>query len=342
MKRYFFILLFLLSIIALALSFSAKLPSIGEQSNPIKIGINEWAGYDPFILANKTNLFQKSGVSVEVKRYTSATLEMEAIKQGEIDGAGFTLDEAFALTASGFKGKIVLLVDYSMGGDMLIGQKEVPHISMLEGKTVGYEGSIVGEFLLQRALKTHRLRSNDITLVEVNAADWLSAFQKNEVDALVCFNPVATKLLDQHSGNILFSSADIPFEIIDVLIFSESFYKENTAAISNVLAGWFDAIAYIDNRLDEAAHIISTEKGISPNNYKTGLSGLVHPSYAVNQAMMDAQSKDNIYKRSQIVVDFMISRGLISKRISTTEAFSSDALALINPKPTLNTNKETH
>ena len=29
----------------------------GEEPNPVKIGINEWTGYDPFILADKTDLF---------------------------------------------------------------------------------------------------------------------------------------------------------------------------------------------------------------------------------------------------------------------------------------------
>jgi len=332
MKRYFFGLLLLIFVAGLAFAIFSMLSKEGGESNPIKIGINEWMGYDPLILANKEKLFERNNVSVEVKRYTSATLEMDAMKRGEIDGAGFTLDEAFALIASGFKGKIVLLVDYSMGGDMLIGQKGIIDVPMLEGKKVGYEGSVVGEFLLQRALETFHLRSGDITLVEVDAANWLSAFKEKEVDALVCFNPVATKLLKNHLGNTLFSSSDIPFEIIDVLIFSESFYTENTEAVSNVLKGWFDALDYIESNLDKAAGIIAIEKDITPDNYKDGLAGLVHPTYAVNNAMMNAESKDNIYKRSQVVVDFMISRGLLSKRINTAEAFSAEALALINDR----------
>jgi len=330
MKRYFLGLTLLIFVAGFAFAISSMLSKEGEKSHPIKIGINEWMGYDPLILANKEKLFEKNGVSVEVKRYTSATLEMEAMKRGELDGAGFTLDEAFALIASGFKGKIVLLVDYSMGGDMLIGQKGIVDVPMLEGKKVGYEGSVVGEFLLQRALESFRLRSGDITLVEVDAANWLSAFKEKEVDALVCFNPVATELLENHLGNTLFSSADIPFEIIDVLIFSESFYKENTAAVSNVLKGWFDALDYIESNLEKAASIIAIEKNITPSNYKDGLAGLVHPTYAVNKVMMSAESKDNIYKRSQVVVDFMISRGLLSKRIDTAKTFSLEALELIS------------
>jgi len=330
MKKYFFGLLLLILVVGLVLTIFSMLPEKGERPKPVIIGINQWTGFDPFILADKAKLFEKNNVFVEVKRYASATLEMEAIKRGDIDGAGFTLDEAFALIASGFNGKIVLLVDYSMGGDMLIGQENITNSRMLEGKKVGYEGSVVGDFLLQRALEKFHLRGADVTLVEVSATNWLRAFKEKKVDALVCFNPIATELLNNHLGNILFSSTDIPFEIIDVLMFSESFYKKNTKAVSDVLKGWFDALDYLESKLDKATDIISTEKNITPSNYKEGLTGLVHPTYAVNKEMMNPESKDNIYKRSQVVVDFMISRGMLSKRIHTAELFSKEALALIN------------
>jgi len=70
---------------------------------PIIIGINEWTGYDPFILADETDLFNKNNVRVEIKRFASATEEMQALKDGEIQGAGFTLDEVFSLVGSIFK-----------------------------------------------------------------------------------------------------------------------------------------------------------------------------------------------------------------------------------------------
>ena len=100
---------------------------------PIKIGINDWTGYDPFILADKTDLFNKNNVRVEIKRFASTVASVQALKNREIQGAGLTLDEVFLLVDSGFKGKVVLVVDYSIGGDMLIGQKEIKSIADLKG-----------------------------------------------------------------------------------------------------------------------------------------------------------------------------------------------------------------
>ncbi len=329
MKKLYFILVIVLFILGLV--FLSTYSKFGQEGNPIKIGINTWTGFDPFILAEKVELFKQNNVAVEVKRFASATSELEAIKNGEIQGAGFTLDEAFSLISSGFKGKIVLVIDYSMGGDMIIGQQAITHITQLEGKTIGYEGSVVGEFLLGRALRAHYLKREHVGLVNVQANNWLAAFKNKEIDALVCFNPVASTLLDEHQANLLFSSADMPFEIIDVLLFSESFYNDNKGAIAKVIKTWFDALNTIDSNINKAADIIAAEKQISAANYKSGLNYLVHPKYSVNKAIMDPKSDKNIYKYAQVIVNFMLAEGLLSKRIDTSNTFDNKTLLSIEP-----------
>jgi len=329
MKKLYFILVSVFFILGFVLLSTYS--KFGQEGNPIKIGINTWAGYDPFILAEKVELFEQHNVSVEVKRFASATSELEAIKSGEIQGAGFTLDEAFSLIGSGFKGKIVLVIDYSMGGDMIIGQQAITHITQLKGKTIGYEGSVVGEFLLDRALRAHHVKREQVDLVNVDADNWLVTFKSKDVDALVCFNPVARTLLDKHKGNLLFSSAAMPFEIVDVLLFSESFYDDNKGAVAKILKTWFDILNTIDSDIDKAAAIISAEKQISVENYKLGLKDLVHPKYSVNKAIMNPKSDKNIYKYSQVIVNFMLTEGLLSKRIDTSNTFDSEMLLSIEP-----------
>ncbi|ATX79727.1 NitT/TauT family transport system substrate-binding protein [Mariprofundus aestuarium] len=304
----------------------------GLNSTPITIGINSWAGYDPFILADKLDLFNKNNVQVEIRRFASTTEQAQAMRDGEIQGAGLTLDEVFSLVGAGFKGKVVLIVDYSMGGDMVIGQKEIKSIAELKGKTIGYEGSVVGGFLLDRALYKYNLKRSAVKLIDVQADKWHDSFVEKNVDALVCFNPVATELLNEHEGNLLFSSADIPFEIIDVLLFSESFYHDNKPAITKILRAWFETLSYIDTNLDKAAEIISAVKNTTPDNYKQGLNSLVAPDLTANRAVFDPTSDKNIYKYSQAIVDFMMSKNMLSKRIHTAGLFESEVLLEIqNP-----------
>lgn len=300
-----------------------------NKGNLVQIGINQWIGYDPFILAESAGLFKKNNVSVKINRFASAKDVLKSLIKGEIQGAGLTLDEVFSAIDSGFKGKVVLIVDYSKGGDMLIGQSQVKSMADLEGKTVGYEGSIVGEFLLNRALQINHVKRTSVKLVDVPADKWLGVFIENGIDALVCFDPIATTLLNNHEGNLLFSSAEIPFEIIDVLLVSESFYDDNKVDITNIIRAWFDAVKYIDSNLDEAAEIISSVRETAAEEYKGGLNKLVFPDVYRNSTIMNDNSDINIYKLSQVIVDFMLSEGLLSKRINTNTLFPSEFLSEI-------------
>jgi NitT/TauT family transport system substrate-binding protein len=100
---------------------------------------------------------------------------LEALRAGTIQGAALTIDEVVSLVSSGFAVKVVLVIDYSMGGDIILGQKEITHLDQLEGKTVGYEGSVVGEFLLQQALQFAGFNSSGLKLVNIPANEWLDA-----------------------------------------------------------------------------------------------------------------------------------------------------------------------
>jgi len=333
LKKIYIAFLVLILLALIIFQFSPSLFKKDKDNAVITIGINTWAGYDPFILADELDMFNQHKVQVEIKRFTSAIDQIQALKDGKIQLAGITMDEAFSLIDSGFKTKIILIVDYSNGGDMLISQANIKNIQQLIGKKVGYEGSVVGEFLLDRALKENNIKRNRIKLVNVAVSDWALHFKEKTVDALVCFNPIASTLLNQYNANILFSSSEIPYEIIDVVIVSESFYAKHKPSITAILKAWFDSIEFQSKNIADAATIITKAKNISVKNYELGLQGLFTPDLKQNKSIFDPKSKNNIYKYSQVIVDFMLSNRLLSRRINTTEAFQSELLYTINTLP---------
>jgi NitT/TauT family transport system substrate-binding protein len=288
---------------------------------PVVIGVNTWTGYDPLILAEAKNLFAQQGVQVKVERFDSTVDELRALQEGRLHAAGLTLDEAFSAIGSGVAVKIALIIDYSTGGDMIVGKEEIATVADLRGKRVGYEGTVVGEYLLRRALELHAMKNTDVHLINIPAKDWQIAFEEGRIEALVCFNPVASTLLNEAGGNLIFSSADIPFEIIDVLVFSEDFFATRHTEVVGIVRGWFDALDFRDRHLQDAAQIIANDKHIQPEHYINGLTGLTAPDLLENRRMLDIRSKHNIFKYSQRIVDFMLSKGLLAQRINTMNVF---------------------
>ena len=170
-----------------------------QKPSNVIIGVNSWTGYDPFILADEKGFFKKNNVQVTVQQFASTGDEIKAFKEGEIEGVGLTLGEAFSLIGAGYSGKIVLVVDVSQGGDMVIGQAGIHSISDLIGKRVGYEGTVVGEFLLQRALQSQHIKNKDVQLINVAAENWLERFKNKDIELGCDDNFVGENKL----GNIL-------------------------------------------------------------------------------------------------------------------------------------------
>ncbi|WP_214660612.1 ABC transporter substrate-binding protein [sulfur-oxidizing endosymbiont of Gigantopelta aegis] len=295
----------------------------------INIGINDWTGYDPFIIADKQALFKQQDLNLNVIRYKSADEGIQALKNGEIKGATLTLDEAVILHKSGFRVKTVLIIDFSSGGDMIIGQSSIKDMSMIAGKRVGYEGSLVGEFLLHRALSNNQINITDIELVSVSSDNWLSAFKNKKIDALVCYNPDATTLLKHNNAQLLFSSKEIPYEIIDVLVFEEQFFYNNKIAIQKIVSTWFNALDFIKRDINTAIDIIAQEKKINIAEYKDTLAQLISPDLKQNQQLFDENSQQNIYKYSQVTIDFLLDKGLLSSRVNTDEFFTSEIITTL-------------
>jgi NitT/TauT family transport system substrate-binding protein len=138
--------------------------------------------------------------------------------------------------------------------------------------------------------------------------------------------PVASKLIGEENANVLFSSAQIPFQIIDVLVFSESFYNGNKDALVKISQSWFDALIFQKNNPELAMKMITKAKAIDTVEYKLSLMGMEVPDLANNRVVFNPESDQNIYKYAQPIINFMLSKGLISERISTADLFPKEIL----------------
>ncbi len=303
-----------------------------SKPNDVKIGIYEWSGYNPFIIAEQANIFSKNGLNAEINRYSSAKEEMDALRTGTIQGAALTLEEVIELVSSGFPVKVVLILDYSMGGDMILGQPEITGMEQLMGKKIGHESTVISEFLLFQGLQLNGLKTSSFELISIPATEFVKAFKSKEIDALVCYNPFASKLIEEEKANLLFSSAEIPFQIIDVLVFSEPFYNDNKDVLVKITQSWFDALKFQNENREQAMNIITQAKNIDSVDYRLSLNGLVAPDLALNKSLFNPESEQNIYKYSLPIINFMLSKRLVSKRINTADLFPKDILDTVENK----------
>ena len=84
------------------------------------IGTNVWPGYEPLYLARELGYFDDQ--PIHLVEHAAATEVIRAFRNGTIDAAALTLDEVLLLAQHGQNPRIVLVMDFSQGGDTLIVQ----------------------------------------------------------------------------------------------------------------------------------------------------------------------------------------------------------------------------
>lgn len=177
--------------------------------------MNLWPGYEPLFLARDSGAFVQT--PLDLVEYRSATQVINGFRKGAIDLAAVTLDEAVRLAAEGVPLEVIWVFDFSNGADQLISKAEIRSLDQLKGKRIGVEESALGAFMLQRFLDISGVPASDLTIVSINASEHAQAMLHQQIDAVITFEPEKSQILRQ-GGNTLFSSAQIPGEIVDVLI----------------------------------------------------------------------------------------------------------------------------
>ena len=269
-----------LACLALSLALSGCLR---EPEAALRIGTNVWIGSEPLYLAREIGRLDPA--SVQLVEYPSASEVLRAFRNQAIDGMVISLDELFGLAVDGFQPRIILVVDVSHGADVVVGRRGMRTMSDLKGKSVAVESSALGAFVLSRALAVNGMQASDVNVVHLESNEQTSAFEKGQVDGAVTFDPYRAQFL-QAGARTLFDSAQIPGEIVDLLAVRASAIDKEPKAIQALLAGWFDAIDYMNRNPKDAARQMGIRQQTTGEQFLKAQKGLHVPSRDENLRML--------------------------------------------------------
>lgn len=271
-------------------ALSAILLLAGCRQNPegpVTIGTNIWLGYEPGYVAAKRGLY--GDAQVTMRQFPSASETLRAFRNGSIDIAALTLDEALLLAQRGIAIRIIFVTDISNGADAIIAKPGMQSVSDLRGTRVGVEGNALGDYLLSRALQLHGLAENQITPVSMTVDETIEAYQSGRVDAVVTFEPFKTALINQ-GGVKVFDSSDIPDEILDVLVVREDFANSHPKAIKAVVKGWLEASLLVNSQRPDVLHEIAGRLEMTDSELRRALLDLRIPSAEENVHLLTSSS----------------------------------------------------
>jgi NitT/TauT family transport system substrate-binding protein len=279
------------------------LASCTKAEAPLRVGANVWPGYETLYLARSLGYYDNT--PIRLVDYPSGTEEVRAYRNGEIEAAGISIDQALVLAATNPDVKIVVVMDFSNGGDVILGKPEIPNLQGLKNRPVGVESTALGAFIITRALEQKGMSPKDIKIVSLGVSEHERAFKDGKVDAVVTFGYARTKLLAVGAKQ-LFDSSQIPGEIVDVLIVRDDVINKQPKALQALVDGRFRALDYLTKNPQDAASRMAPRTGVTPEQFLESLKGLSSPSLQENQKLLgktDPSLLNGVKRLSQVMLE---------------------------------------
>ncbi len=279
------------------------------NAEPLKIGYSDWPGWVAWEVGIEKGWFKEAGVDVRFEWFDYVA-SMDAFAAGKLDAVAMTNGDTLVTGATGAKGVMYLINDYSNGNDMVIAKPGIGSVKELKGKKIGVEIGFVSHLLLLDALKQNGMSEADVELVNVPTNETPQVLASGQVDAIVAWQPNSGAALNLVPGSrAVFTSADQPGLIYDVLAVAPESLANRRAEWLKVMQVWYRIVDYIQDAktFDDAVQIMASRVGVPPEEYKGFIEGTKILSLEQAKAFVGkAEGYKSLYGSSRIADDFNV------------------------------------
>lgn len=238
----------------------------------LRVGINVWPGYEFATLARDKGFYEAEGVTVRIVEFASLTDVRRAYERGQIDGMFSTVFEVIQARQDGDRApRIVGVTDFSNGADVILVDPAVGSLRALKGRRIGLELGTFNVYVLLRGLQSAGLALGDVELVNLDPARIPDALHRGEIQAVVSYPPASLQLVRDRPLRPVFSSADIPREVVDVLSFDETLMKDRPDDIRRFLRAYARAQQYAADHVEESYGLMARRERVSVSEFRAAL-----------------------------------------------------------------------
>lgn len=250
--------------------------AIAEAREPtIRIAMNQWPGYEMLYAAQELGLFRNEGVDVQIVEVSSLADAIHAISNRSVDAIACTTVEPLLLARdANTRLTIVHAFDASHGADVIVARQGIDSLDALESKRIAIEKTSLTTLMLHEGLARAGLTLQDVQTVVMDPREMPKALAEGRVDAAVCYPPNSIQMLDSGAAHTLFSSADIPDTVLDVLAVDPSLLEHRPEALRAILRAVRRATDLALTQPHLVEPIMAAREGLSIQQFREALNGV--------------------------------------------------------------------
>lgn len=211
-----------------------------------------WPGFMMPTLAAELGYMKEEGIAMEFPDLPNDMDTFDAMKNNLVDVRGALAADYLSRVRKLGKidSQIVILSDYSYGGDALVARKGAPALNKkIPVKLSGAEDYL---FFVPYALDALNISTTSITYVNIpDDGERIEKLIAGEIDYAATYEPFLSKAIAS-GAKVIFSSADQRGILTDALVFDSRFIAQHPDALVGFTRAYFKAYNYWKANPDEA------------------------------------------------------------------------------------------
>lgn len=277
-------------------------PKPAKEMPKIKLGVQPWLGYGPWWIAEEKGYFKDHDLDVEVVDFTWDQDMTAALASDKIEVESAATNTMIVMINQGVDVQAFLLLDASFEADAILAPKDITAIKDLKGKQVAFEAGSTSELLLSYALDEAGMSMEDVEPVLMAASDAGAALIADRVNVAVTYEPyISAALRDQSDYGVLYTAAEKPGLISDVMIAKREFIKENPDVFRALALAWDDAIKFLREKPEEGGKIIADAVGSPMDEFQVAFEGVQVFDLAENKEQFEGPFLDTFTTVGEIM-----------------------------------------
>jgi len=311
--------LFLLSFCVLAQS---------QQKPTFTVGWSVYVGWNPYYYMAKSGILKKwadkYGINIKLQRFDYAP-SLDAFVAKNIDACVMTNMEALDMpAAAGIDTTAIIVGDYSNGNDAVVVRQNLG-LAQIPGKPVLLVEKTVSQYLFERAMAMNGLESQikRVKYVNTSDSDIAAAFLSDtSKPVVVTWKPLVSQVLKAKDSKVLFNSAQIPGEILDLLVTRTDILNRADGSgqkfAKAITGAWYETMSQMSAAgNDKVLAGIAEASQDSLASYKEQLS--TTQMFYTPKAAIQFITSPELRKTMDLVRQFCFSHGLLGDKTKSAD-----------------------
>ncbi len=277
---------------ALVVSLLTGCPS---QPPRFVLAMNPWPGYAYFALAQARQHYDPRRLTLDLRNFADNDRAVQAYVAGAAQAIATTAIDV--VTICGVAPErcpvIVYVIDESRGGDQVLAIKDVKDLKGLAGRPIALDRSSLSRYLLARAFESQDLPPPVPSQLRfLPASAWEASLRQGTVAAVVSYPPRSERLLRALPLDTLFTSRQLPNEILDVLAVEPELLRLHPDAVLALIQGW-QAVRQEERQSPAAVrHEVADYLGLDPGAAEAVLEGVRYPGAQEQYELLDPEQNN--------------------------------------------------